>query len=50
MRWVAEPDHLDDVFQREVDEADWTCLEKVESFPDLKGELDEEPETFYARI
>jgi hypothetical protein len=28
----------------------WTCLEKVESFPDLKGELDEEPEKFYARI
>ena len=26
MRWVAEPDHLDDVFQRESDEADLAVL------------------------
>jgi hypothetical protein len=27
----------------------WTCLEKVESFPWMKGELDDEAEGIYAR-
>jgi len=26
MRWVAEPDHFDDVFQRETDEAGLAVL------------------------
>jgi hypothetical protein len=29
---------------------DWTCLEKVESFPWMKGELDDEAEGIYARV
>jgi hypothetical protein len=28
----------------------WTCLEKVESFPWMKGELDDEAEGIYARV
>jgi hypothetical protein len=31
-------------------EALWTCLEKVESFPWMKGELDDEAEGIYARV
>jgi hypothetical protein len=30
--------------------ARWTCLEKVESFPWMKGELDDEAEGIYARV
>ena len=30
--------------------SDWTCLEKVESFPWMKGELDDEAEGIYARV
>ena len=29
---------------------EWTCLEKVESFPRMKGELDDEAEGIYARV
>jgi hypothetical protein len=28
----------------------WTCFEKVESFPEMKGELDDEAETINAGI
>jgi hypothetical protein len=28
----------------------WACLEKVESFPWMKGELDDEAEGIYARV
>gem|GEM_PF-5064181 len=28
----------------------WTCLEKVESFPWMKGELDDEAEGICARV
>jgi hypothetical protein len=31
-------------------QADWTCLEKVEGFPWMKGELDDEAEGIYARV
>jgi hypothetical protein len=28
----------------------WTCPDKVESFPEMKGELDDQAEGFYERV
>ena len=31
-------------------EAGWTCSDKVESFPEMKGELDDQAEGVYAGV
>jgi hypothetical protein len=31
-------------------DGDWTCLGKVESFPEMKGKLDDQAEGFYERV
>jgi hypothetical protein len=37
-------------FARRSGDADWTCFRKVESFPEVKGELDDEAKTVYEGI
>jgi hypothetical protein len=38
------------LFKHKVRDANWTCFIKVESFPCMKGELDDEADWIYERV
>jgi hypothetical protein len=44
MTWSETPAEIFSTHFNERTSSDWTCLEKVESFPWMKGELDDEAE------